>query len=108
VVGAGFCRFDLPPTSLKAFDALTLGIRPEHLARSADGPFAVEGVVELVERFGESSFAYVRRADDRLLVAEVRGRQTPTPGERATLGAAAPDVHVFDAVGMRMSMQNNL
>lgn len=107
VAGPAFRSFDLPATSLQVGDTLTVGVRPEHLARGEDGSFAVEGVVELVERLGESSFAYVRRADDRLFVAEVRGRQTPTPGERATLTAATRDVHVFDASGLRVSTQNN-
>ena len=105
VAGTGFRSLDLPAASLKVGDALTLGVRPEHLARGADGPFAIEGVVELVERLGEASFAYLRRVDGRMFVAEVRGRQTPTPGERVTLVAAAPDLHVFDASGLRVAMQ---
>jgi ABC-type sugar transport system ATPase subunit len=107
VAGAGFRNLDLPATSLTAGDALTVGVRPEHLARGTNGPFVAEGVVELVERLGESSFAHVRRVDDRLFVAEVRGRETPTPGERMTLIAAAQDVHAFDASGLRVSTQNN-
>src|SRR6202047_2803332 len=39
VAGAGFRSFDLPATSLTVGDALTVGIRPEHLARGTDGPF---------------------------------------------------------------------
>ena len=107
VAGPGFRCFDLPTTSLKVGDRLTVGVRPEHLAQRTDGLFAVEGVVELVERLGESSFAYLRRADDNLFVAEVRGRQTPTPGERTKLVAAARDVHVFDASGVRVVTQND-
>ncbi|MGY3239625.1 MULTISPECIES: ABC transporter ATP-binding protein [unclassified Bradyrhizobium] len=107
VDGGGFRSFDLPATSLKMGDTLTVGVRPEHLGRREDGSFTVEGVVELVERLGESSFAYVRRADDRLFVAEVRGRQTPTPGERIVLAAANRDVHVFDASGLRVSSPTN-
>jgi ABC-type sugar transport system ATPase subunit len=103
VAGAGFRNLDLPATSLTVGDALTVGVRPEHLARGTNGPFVAEGVVELVERLGESSFAHVRRVDDRLFVAEVRGRETPTPGERMTLIAAAQDVHAFDASGLRVS-----
>jgi ABC-type sugar transport system ATPase subunit len=102
VAGAGFRSLDLPARSLSVGDALTVGVRPEHLARDTNGPFAAEGVVELVERLGESSFAHVRRVDDRLFVAEVRGREAPTPGERMTLIAAAQDVHVFDASGQRV------
>jgi ABC-type sugar transport system ATPase subunit len=107
VAGAGFRNFDLPATSLTVGDALTVGARPEHLVRGADGPFVAEGVVELVERLGESSFAHVRRADDRLFVAEVRGRETPNPGETMTLAAAAQDVHVFDASGLRVPALNH-
>jgi ABC-type sugar transport system ATPase subunit len=102
VAGPGFGSFELLAASLEVGDMLTVGVRPEHLGRGVDGPFAVDGVVELVERLGESSFAYLRRDDERLFVAEVRGRQTPTPGERATLTAAARDVHVFDASGLRV------
>jgi ABC-type sugar transport system ATPase subunit len=105
--GPGFRSFELPAASLKPGDMLTVGVRPEHLGCLADGSFAVEGIVELVERLGESSFAYLRRADDKLFVAEVRGRQTPTPGERVTLTAAARDVHVFDASGLRVPTQSD-
>jgi len=107
VAGACFCSFDLPTTSLKVGDPLTVGVRPEHLARGTEGPFATEGVVELVERLGESSFAYLRRADDKLFVAEVRGRQTPTPGEKTKLSATARDVHIFDARGLRVPTKND-
>ena len=103
VAGAGFRSFDLPATSLVVGDAVTVGVRPEHLVRETSGPFVAEGVVELVERLGEASFAHVRRADDRLFVAEVRGREAPTPGEPMTLTAAAQDVHVFDASGLRVT-----
>jgi ABC-type sugar transport system ATPase subunit len=105
VTGAGFRGFDLTATSLEVGDVLTVGVRPEHLTRGADDSFAVEGVVELVERLGESSFAYLRCADDKLFVAEVRGRQAPAPGERTRFVAAAQDVHVFDAAGQRVSKQ---
>jgi ABC-type sugar transport system ATPase subunit len=107
LAGAGFRNLDLAATSLTVGDTLTLGVRPEHLVRGTNGPFVAEGVVELVERLGESSFAHVRRVDDRLFVAEVRGRETPTPGERVTLIAAAQDVHVFDASSLRVSTLNN-
>ena len=107
VAGAGFRNLDLPAAALTVGDALTIGVRPEHLTRGTNGPFVAEGVVELVERLGESSFAHVRRADDRLFVAEVRGRETPTPGERISLAAAAQDVHTFDATGLRVSAPND-
>ena len=104
VTGAGFRDLDLPAATLSVGDTPTIGVRPEHLSRGTDGAFVVEGVVELVERLGESSFAHLRRADDKPFVAEVRGRDTPAPGEKATFIAAAQDVHVFDAAGSRVPM----
>jgi ABC-type sugar transport system ATPase subunit len=106
VSGAGFQTLDLPAASLKVGDAATIGVRPEHLGRGTDDPFVAEGIVELVERLGESSFAHLRRADGKMFVAEVRGRDTPAPGEKTTLVAKAEDVHVFDASGLRVSMQD--
>jgi len=103
VAGPCFRSFDVPATSLKVGDALTVGVRPEHLARGADGPFVAEGVVELVERLGEASFAYLRRLDGKMFIVEIRGRQTPAPGETVTVVAAASDVHVFDASGLRVA-----
>jgi ABC-type sugar transport system ATPase subunit len=83
--------------------AVTIGVRPEHLMLSAEGDFATAGVVELVERLGEASYAHVRRADDKMTVAEIRGRRTPLPDERVQLSASVTDIHVFDAEGHRVA-----
>ena len=80
-----------------------LEVRPEHLTLSAEGDFATAGVVELVERLGEASYAHVRRADDKMTVAEIRVRRTPLPDERVQLSAAVTDIHVFDAEGHRVA-----
>ena len=93
---------NLPAGTFAPGDALTIGVRPEHLTIGGAGAFAASGVVELVERLGESSFAHVRRADDKLMVAEVCGRDAPAPGASVTLGAPAADVHAFDAAGRRL------
>jgi ABC-type sugar transport system ATPase subunit len=82
---------------------VTIGVRPEHLAIDAPHVFAASGVVEIVERLGEASFAHVRRADDKLMVAEIRGRDTPSPGDSITLGAPAEDVHAFDSDGRSLA-----
>jgi ABC-type sugar transport system ATPase subunit len=84
--------------------ALTVGVRPEHLAVGASGAFSTKGTVELVERLGESSFAHIRRPDGEMLVAEIRGRRTPKAGEAITLGADLTDAHVFDEAGRRVEL----
>ena len=90
-----------PSGALSPGSKLTLGLRPEHL--SGAGEFSTSGVVELVERLGESSYAHIRSADDKMIVAEIRGRDTPTPGHTATFSAPLQDVHVFDETGRRIS-----
>ena len=68
----------------------------------APGAFSATGSVELVERLGEASYAHVRRADDKMMIAEIRGRDTPSPGQTVTFSAPADDIHVFDEGGRRV------
>jgi ABC-type sugar transport system ATPase subunit len=103
IAGGAIDAFVLPAGPLKPGARLTIGVRPEHLGLSAGGAFATTGVVELVERLGEASYAHIRRADDKMTVAEFRGRQPPAPGEQVTLSAPAEDIHVFDADDRRVS-----
>ena len=88
IAGASVAPFVLPAGPFKPGARVTIGVRPEHLTPAAGGDFATTGVVELVERLGEASYAHVRRADDKMTVAEIRGRRTPPPGETVTLSRA--------------------
>jgi hypothetical protein len=54
------------------------GGRPGKPVRAVAWPASTAGVVELVERLGEASYAHVRRADDKMTVVEIRGRRTPS------------------------------
>jgi ABC-type sugar transport system ATPase subunit len=103
IAGVSIAAFVLPAGTFKPGGRLTIGVRPEHLAPVAGGDFATSGVVELVERLGEASYAYVRRSDDKMTVAEIRGRRPPALGEPVTLCAPAEDIHVFDADDQRVS-----
>jgi len=102
IVGGSIAAIVLPAGRFKPGARLTVGVRPEHLTPGAGAAFATTGVVELVERLGEASYAHVRRADDKMTVAEIRGRQTPSPGEPVKLSAPAEDIHVFDADNRRV------
>jgi ABC-type sugar transport system ATPase subunit len=102
--GAAISPFSLPAGALRPGGPLTVGVRPEHLAAVAQGDFSVTGTVELVERLGEASFAHVRRADDKLMVVEIRGRDTPAPGNTLSFAAPAQDLHIFDEAGRRLDL----
>jgi ABC-type sugar transport system ATPase subunit len=104
VKGASMAPMRLPAGALRAGEDLTIGVRPEHLTARGAGAFAASGVVELVERLGEASYAHVRRADDKLMVVEIRGRETPSPGDSVTLCAPAEDVHAFNAAGQSLDV----
>ena len=55
--------------------------------------------------WAKSSFAHVRRADDKMLVVEVRGRETPAVTETVAFRAPLQDIHVFDASGRRVDTE---
>jgi len=87
--------------------AVTLGIRPEDLVVSEAGAaigaghaLAVEGTVEVCEPLGNETLVYWQTAAG-LLVNRSAGVAPPAPGVRATLGAAAGAVHVFDGASGR-------
>ena len=105
IEGAGERAFEiatpLRPPALGA--PVVVGIRPEHLELREDLPFSIRGEVELVEKLGESSFAYVRSVEGVLFVVEIRGRRTPTGGDRVAFGSELENLHVFDEVGRRLS-----
>jgi ABC-type sugar transport system ATPase subunit len=107
IIGAGFEPLDLPVAAVDRGAKLTIGVRPEHLRIAGQGLFATSGVVELVERLGESSFAHVRRTDDKMLVVEVRGRETPGVTETVAFRAPLQDIHVFDASGRRIEAKRD-
>ena len=72
--------------------AVTLGIRPEHVALHDGG---VPVTVELVEPLGSETLVHGRMADGTALLAKLQG--AASVGERAAFGFGGTDVHLFDA-----------
>jgi len=87
--------------------ALTLGLRPEHLAL-ADGAGAagssVEGTLGLVEYLGDVTLAYVQVEGVEQMVAAKLAAGTPLPalGARVALGWDPARAYLFDAAGAAM------
>ncbi|MET0210087.1 MAG: sn-glycerol-3-phosphate ABC transporter ATP-binding protein UgpC [Burkholderiaceae bacterium] len=77
---------------------LSIGVRPEGIKLSADGPLA--GCVELIERLGERSLAHIGLADGTVIVAEVSRETPPAMGEGVRLSLDLAQTHVFDAEGL--------
>jgi multiple sugar transport system ATP-binding protein len=82
--------------ALKDGQAVTLGIRPEHIARDAGGVNApVNANVDVVEPIGHESIVYASAGEERL-VAIFDPHETPRLGETIALSIDAEKVHVFD------------
>ena len=105
ISGADFAPFKaaVGNASVAPGSKISVGVRPEHLIAATGAGFRINGTVELVERLGETSYAHVRAAAERPLIAEIRGREAPSAGDAIAFGAADRDVHLFDAEGMRIS-----
>jgi multiple sugar transport system ATP-binding protein len=83
----------------KAGDAVTLGIRPEHIGEGAGLGVSLTGTVEAVELLGEASFVYLRRDDGTALIARAPGDSQAQVGAKITISTSADHLHLFDASG---------
>jgi ABC-type sugar transport system ATPase subunit len=84
--------------SLREGQAVTVGIRPEHLVAADTGKALVGGPVELVERLGEVGYAHFACAGTKW-IAEIRGEGGVPAGGTAGFTAAQKNIHVFDSEG---------
>lgn len=98
LAGGGFVQTGAMVAADAVGQAVTLGIRPEHLRVDDAGPFV--GAVELFERLGPLSFAHLgaRGAADTI-VAQLPGDRSVTLGEILRVGVAPGDAHVFGPNG---------
>ncbi|MBJ3785270.1 ABC transporter ATP-binding protein [Devosia sediminis] len=90
------------PTRVAADGAVTVGIRPEHLALDGSGDIAMDGTITLVEYLGSEIFVYVDLADGHNLLAQAPGNAQFKRGDKVRLGFKANDAHLFDAAGNRI------
>ena len=81
---------------VKEGDAITLGIRPEHLACTQTGgmPFRVENV----EALGADSLIHGFLGEGQLVV-RVDGHAQPQPGEMLHILLQPDKLYFFDSVG---------
>ncbi|UDL90166.1 sn-glycerol-3-phosphate ABC transporter ATP-binding protein UgpC [Mesorhizobium sp. PAMC28654] len=78
---------------LKDGDALTIGLRPEHIQLADDG--AIKAEVQVVEPLGLSTQFYVKLANQQVCVFAM-GRSGVRPGDMVRLSADPAALHLFD------------
>jgi ABC-type sugar transport system ATPase subunit len=87
------------PKNIKSRDTLTLGCRPEHIKLGGDGQLKLSGIVDIIERLGETGFAHVRLNSDHTIIAEVRGEPGILSGAKTSVGLDQNHLHLFDENG---------
>ncbi|MEO5617096.1 MAG: TOBE domain-containing protein, partial [Candidatus Eisenbacteria bacterium] len=83
--------------------AVTLGVRPEDfsLGDAAEAAkLTLPAIVDVCEPLGNETLVYWRTPAGPV-VSRLAGSEAPSPGTRATLTAAFPAVHAFDATTER-------
>jgi lactose/L-arabinose transport system ATP-binding protein len=73
--------------------AVDIGIRPEHLEITKNGPC----VIDLIEALGGVSYVYLSAPDGAEIVVEQRGITPLRQGDKVGIQAAANDIRLFDA-----------
>ncbi|MFN7111414.1 MAG: ABC transporter ATP-binding protein [Brevundimonas sp.] len=96
-------RVAVNAASAKPGDAVTLGVRPEHLNLSGEGD-ALTAEVLFVEPLGATTMAHLKHAaSPETLTVQLAGGTPARVGESLTLHVPADQAHLFDAEGRAFS-----
>ena len=87
--------------NVSAGQAVTLGIRANHMVLSDDGPLALQ--VKTVERLGGESYLYCALSNETAITAHMAGQTSILPGETIRVALAEAQMHLFDSkTGLRL------
>jgi len=92
--------------SLQPGQAVTLGIRPEHLDVSDATSAGLTREVILVERLGEQTYVHLEQPGGQPLVAKAAGNTAIQRGHRLRFGVPAAAAYLFDSNGMALAKPN--
>jgi multiple sugar transport system ATP-binding protein len=85
------------PARQKAGDAVTLGVRPEHMRLAGEGE--IVGEVMVVERLGGETFLYTQLKDGTMLIVQADGEIPTGLHERIAIKLDPATCHLFDGDG---------
>jgi len=80
-------------------DAVTLGIRPEHLELANEGDCQLTVIADVSERLGSDTYCHVRTTSGEALTMRIRGDLASQYGETLKLHLNSAHCHLFDAQG---------
>jgi multiple sugar transport system ATP-binding protein len=80
-----------------------LGARPENISITGAGQGSLDGKIDVVERLGSDTYAYVAQRDGELVTVRLPGNARLTVGETVGLAFDPAEVHLFDAEGKTLA-----
>ena len=103
LAGGELIQASVDARSLRAGQAITVGIRPEH-ARMGTGHQHIVREVQWQERLGESTYLYLNSGDiGDPLVVKAEGLTVAEPGNRVPMAMPEQHCHVFDDQGLALA-----
>jgi ABC-type sugar transport system ATPase subunit len=92
---------DAPPNGLKMGDAVTLGIRPEHVSLVPDNQCVeLDLALDAIEELGHSTFAYSLLGDDQEFRIKLDGHHDLNCLDRLKVYVNHKDIKIFDGNGV--------
>lgn len=91
-------RIPVRPGRQRVGDAVTLGVRPEHMHLAGEGELA--GEVMVVERLGGETFLYTQLQDGPMVIVQADGEVPTGVHERVAIKLDPATCHLFDAEGL--------
>jgi multiple sugar transport system ATP-binding protein len=100
---------DVAPGQVVEGEALTLGVRPEHLRTTAEGG-DVSGEVLVAERLGGQTYLYTQIAEGVMLVVQADGENPSRVHDRVGIAIDGRVCHLFkqDGSAVRRAMRHPL
>ncbi len=99
--GLGLLELPVHAESMTAGQAITVGIRPEHVElEGGAAERGVKAVVNIVENLGGETYLHVEVAPELpLVMVKLHGSRGPTRGNPVMLHFPADKIYLFDATG---------
>ncbi len=94
--GGGSIEVPCKSGQAKPADRITFGVRPEHIVEEG-GDAKLAGVVQVVERLGGETYAYVKVESGEMVTAQLGGNSRVRVNDQVALGIDAATTYLFGA-----------
>ncbi|HEY0032206.1 MAG TPA: sn-glycerol-3-phosphate ABC transporter ATP-binding protein UgpC [Devosia sp.] len=94
-------RITLPVSGGTMGDAVTLGVRAEHLGEAGTGDADISLDVDVAEHLGSTSYIYANAKGEALIIEREESRNEQA-SDRITVSISAGKAYLFDSKGQRL------